>query len=259
MPTALITGASGGIGLDLAKIFAKEKIDLVLVARSEDKLLKIKKDLETLSGIKVTIIAKDLSLPNSARDVYDNINEMYLSIDFLINNAGFGYWGTFTETRMEKELQMINLNIVALTHMTKLFAKDMVKRGSGRIMNVASVAAFIPGPFMAVYYATKAYVLSFSQALSEELKDKGVTVTTLCPGPTITGFEDTAELHDSKLFKLLRPVPSNKVAEFGYKAFMKGKRVAIHGLSNRMMIFYLRFIPGFLVLKMVKFIQGKQK
>jgi short-subunit dehydrogenase len=257
MSTALITGASGGIGLELAKIFAKEKIDLVLVARSEDKLLKIKNDFETLSGIKVTVIAKDLSLPDAPKEIYDNLKEMELSIDILINNAGFGYWGSFTETKIEKELQMLNLNINALTYLTKLFAKDMVNQGNGKIMNVASVAAFMPGPFMAVYYATKSYVLSFSQALAEELTNKGVTVTTLCPGPTKTGFENTAELNESKLFKTFKPVPSYKVAEFGFKALMKGKRVAVYGLSNKIMIFFLRFAPNILILKMVKSIQGK--
>ncbi len=257
MSTALITGASGGIGLDLAKLFAKDKIDLVLVARSEDKLIKIKNDLENLSGIKVTVLVKDLSLPNSPLEIYDSINEMYLSIDYLVNNAGFGNWGAFADTKIEKELQMLNLNIIALTNLTKLFVKDMVKKGYGKILNVASTAAFQPGPLMAVYSATKSYVLSFSEAISEELKGTGVSITALCPGPTNTGFEIAAELTESKLFKTFKPANSFKVAELGYKAMMNGKRTAVYGVMNKLMVFFERFVPKFIILKTVKSIQSK--
>jgi short-subunit dehydrogenase len=257
MATALITGASNGIGLELAKIHASKGDDLVLVARNKQKLEELKSELESAYKVKVYTIGKDLSLPNAAKDVYDETTRQHISIDYLINNAGFGDFGMFAETDWNKELQMINLNITALTHFTKLYLQDMVKRRSGRIMNVASTAAFQPGPTMAVYFATKAYVLSFSEAVNNEVSDKGLTVTALCPGPTESGFQAAAALEDSKLFKGKNIPTSKTVAEFGYRAMMSGKTVAIHGLVNSILANFVRIMPRALVVKVTRKMQEK--
>lgn len=177
----------------------------------------------------------------------------------MINNAGFGDFGMFVETDWNKELQMINLNITTLTQFTKLYLQDMVKRGSGKIMNVASTAAFQSGPTMAVYYATKAYVLSFSEAVDNEVSDKGITVTTLCPGATESGFQAVAAMEESNLVKGKKLPTSKEVAEYGYKAMMKGKTVAIHGFMNWIMANSVRFTPRALVVKITRKIQDKAK
>lgn len=186
--SALITGATGGIGLELAKIHASKGDNLVLVARNKAKLEEIKLEFEALYHVKVMVIAKDLSKVNAAQEVYNQTTTEQIKIDFLINNAGFGDFGMFVETDWFKESEMIALNIVALTQLTKLYAQDMISNEFGRIMNVASIAAFLPGPKMAIYYATKAYVLSFSEAIANEMADQGVTVTTLCPAQQILGL-----------------------------------------------------------------------
>lgn len=255
--TALITGASNGIGLELAKVHASKGGDLVLVARNKAKLDELKDELESQYKIKVYTIGKDLSAKNSAQEVYDETTKQNLQIDYLINNAGFGNFGMFVETDWNKEEQMINLNITTLTQFTKLYVKDMVKRKSGKIMNVASTAAFQSGPTMAVYYATKAYVLSFSEALNNEVKDFGVTITTLCPGPTESGFQAAASLQESKLVKGKKLPTSKEVAEYGYTSMMKGKTVAIHGFMNWFMANSVRFVPRALVVKITRQIQDK--
>lgn len=255
--TALITGASSGIGLELAKIAASKGIDLVLVARDKPKLDKLKTTLEKHCGISVYVIGKDLSQPNSAQDVYNETTQRNIQIDYLINNAGFGDFGMFYETDLNKELQMINLNIATLTQFTKLYLIDMVKRKSGRIMNLASTAAFQPGPGMAVYYATKAYVLSFSEAIGNEVSDKGITITALCPGMTQSGFQAAARLEESKLVKGRKLPTSKEVAVYGFDAMMKGKPVAIHGFINGLMANSIRFIPRALVVKLARKIQEK--
>jgi short-subunit dehydrogenase len=257
MKTALITGASNGIGLELAKVHASNGDNLVLVARSKSKLDELKAELEKQYKISVHTIGKDLSAPNAALDVYMETTDKHIQIDYLINNAGFGDFGMFYETDWNKEAQMINLNMTALTQFTKLYVKDMVKRKSGKIMNVASMAAFQSGPTMAVYYATKAYVLSFSEAVDNEVRDKGVTITTLCPGPTESGFQAAANLEESKLFKGKKLPTSKEVAEYGYKAMMQGKTIAIHGLMNAIMAYAIRFVPRSLVVKLVRKVQEK--
>jgi uncharacterized protein len=254
---ALITGASNGIGLELAREFAKHRIDLVLVARSETKLKEIASDLTTRHGIHVLVIAADLSKPDAAQEIYRRILEEKLFIGYLVNNAGFGNYGRFSETSWKKEESMIALNITALTQLCKLFIQPMKENRRGRIMNVASVAAFLPGPLMAVYYATKAFVLSFSEALSNEVKEDGITVTALCPGPTASGFEDAADLNDSKLFKGKSLPGAQEVAQFGYTAMMKGKRVAVHGLMNRLQVFFIKFAPRSQVVKVVRMMSEK--
>ena len=188
-------------------------------------------------------------MTNAAQEIYDETNKQNIQVDYLINNAGFGDFGMFVETDWNKELQMINLNITTLTHFTKLYLHDMVSRRSGKIMNVASTAAFQSGPTMAVYCATKAYVLSFTEALSNELRDKGITVTALCPGATETGFQVAGGMEESELFKGKKLPTAIEVAEYGYTSMIKGKSVAIHGIMNYIMANSIRFIPRSMVLK----------
>ena len=257
--TALITGASNGIGLELAKVHASKGGDLVLVARNKTKLNELKAELESQFKVSVYTIGKDLSANNSAQEVYDETTKQNIQIDYLINNAGFGDFGMFAETEWNKELQMINLNITTLTQFTKLYLQDMVKRKSGKIMNVASTAAFQSGPTMAVYYATKAYVLSFSEAVDNEVSGKGVTVTTLCPGPTESGFQAAAAMEESNLVKGKKLPTAKEVAEYGYSSMMKGKTVAIHGMMNWIMANSVRFTPRALVVKLTRKIQDKAK
>jgi short-subunit dehydrogenase len=259
MATALITGASNGIGLELAKVHASKGGDLVLVARNKAKLDELKTTLENEYKVNVYTIGKDLSATNAANEVYDETTRQHIQIDYLINNAGFGEFGLFTETDWNKELQMINLNITTLTAFTKLYLQDMVKRRSGKIMNVASTAAFQSGPTMAVYYATKAYVLSFSEAVNNEVSDKGVTITTLCPGATESGFQAAAAMEESRLVKGRKLPSSKEVAQYGYAAMMKGKTVAIHGLMNWILANSVRFTPRSIVVKITRKIQDKAK
>lgn len=255
--TALITGASNGIGLELAKIHAKNSDNLVLVARSKDKLEELKADLEKQYKVTIYIIAKDLSLPNSAQDIFEEVKKQNITVNYLVNNAGFGDFGMFAETDWKKEEQMINLNITTLTQFTKLFLQDMIKNGGGKIMNVASTAAFQSGPTMAVYYATKAYVLSFSEAIDNEVRPQGVTVTALCPGATESGFQAVAKMEESKLVKGRKLPTSKEVAEYGYKAMMRGKTVAIHGTMNYILANSVRFMPRAWVVKVTRMIQDK--
>ncbi len=250
--TVLITGASGGIGYEFAHIFAEHKYNLVLVARNESRLLEIKEEISTKYGVNVNIFAKDLSVISGIDEIYNSLNNENISINVLINNAGFGEFGFFKDIDWTKEQQMINLNILALTYLTKLFMKDMISAGEGKILNLASTAAFQPGPLMAVYFATKAYVLSFSEAIANELKGTGVTVTALCPGPTESGFAKAASAQETKLFKNKRIPSSKEVALFGFNALMKGKTVVIHGLLNKIMAFSIRLTPRKLVTMIVR-------
>ena len=256
MKTALITGASSGIGYELAKIHAAKGGNLVLVARNKAKLDELKVELEKQFNISVYTIGKDLSIVDAALEVYNETSEKGIQIDYLINNAGFGDFGMFAETEWEKELQMINLNITALTHFTKLYLKDMLKRKSGKIMNVASTAAFVPGPTMAVYCATKPYVLSFSEAVDNEVKEFGVTVTALCPGATETGFMKAASAENSNLFKGKKLPSAKEVAIYGYEAMLKGKPVAIHGFVNQALAFFVRLMPRKLVVAVSRKVIG---
>lgn len=256
MTTALITGASSGIGLEFAKIFAARNSNLVLVARSAGKLNELSAQLVKEYGITVRVVAADLSRMDEVQQVYDICEQEGIIIDYLVNNAGFGDFGFFIENDWNKTEQMIDLNIKSLTKLCRLFAPAMAARKSGRILNVASTAAFQPGPTMAVYYATKSYVLFLSEALSNELKDSGVTVTCLCPGATESGFQSAAAMEESALVKGKKLPAAAEVALFGYKAMMKGKLTVIHGVMNYLMANSVRFTPRAWVLPIVRKVQG---
>lgn len=257
--TVLITGASGGIGYELAKCFAREGYVLVLVARSGDRLLEIKKEFEQRYGVFVKVIEKDLSNVSAPQEIFEALQKDSHVIDFLVNNAAFGNHGFFVETDLRSELEMIQLNIASLTSLTKLFLKSMVERRSGRILNVSSTAAFQPGPLMAVYYASKAYVLSFSEALANELKGTGVSVTTLCPGPTRTGFQKRAAVQGIKLMNGGFAMDAGAVARDGYRAMMNGRPLVISGVKNRVIAFLVRFAPRNWATAIVRAIQDRKK
>ena len=252
---ALITGASRGIGLELAKECARHGHDVVLVARHQDALEAAAGLIEGKYNVRAIVVRADLSDPAAPSEIFAAMIAQQIEVHMLINNAGFGLGGEFLETDLEREVDMIQVNVTALTRLTKLFLPPMVKRRSGRVMNVASTAAFQPGPLMAVYYATKAYVLSFSEAIAEELRNTGVTVTALCPGATATGFAETAQISNTRLFQKLGVANPVDVARYGYKAMMRGDRVAIPGWRDKLMIQSERFAPRTLVTAIARKVQ----
>ena len=225
--TALITGASNGIGLELARIHAKRGGDLVLVARSQDKLNQLADELRAQHhDIQITVIAQDLAMPHAAQSVFAQTEQLGIQVDILINNAGIGGHGRFFERELAKEQQMIQLNITTLTELTHLYLQGMVARRSGKILNVSSTASFMPGPLQAVYYATKAYVTSFSQAVAEEVREFGISVTALCPGAVDTGFMEAGDLQGVKVLENAKSAQS--VAKCGYQAMLDGELVAFN-------------------------------
>ncbi len=243
--TALITGASSGIGYELAKVIAKDGHDLVLVARTQKKLEELAKALQTTFKIKVTVLPKDLNLPNAAQEIYQELKSKGIGIDMLVNNAGLGTHGKFTQTDAAQDAQMMQVNIVALTELTKAFTPDMVAQKWGRIMNVASIASFMSSPNMAIYAATKAYVLSFSEAINEELRGTGVSVTALCPGVTQTNFFETAHVSQENInrFGSLVVQSAEEVAKSGYQALKAQKTVHITGLVNNLSVNSMQWVP----------------
>jgi len=229
--TALITGASAGIGAALAREFAKDKINLILVARREQSMKTLAEELSAEYNINVSVIALDLSLPGSAIELYKKVQSLRVTVEYLINNAGFGDLGEFADSDLQKQEDMINLNILTLTKLTRLYAAEMKTRTSGSILNVASDAAFRPGPMMSVYFATKHFVLAFSEAIAEELRPYGVRVSALCPGATQSEFGEVAGFGPPQENS---PFPTSKeVAEFGYRQMKKGEVVSVHGEGNR--------------------------
>ena len=254
---ALITGASGGIGYDLAKMAGADGRNLILVARSAKKLNALAVELRKNNDTEVVTIAVDLSDEKGVNKLLDEIASQNLKVEILVNNAGFGDFGDFSKADLSKNMEMIRLNIGALTQLTHAIMQQMLGSGKGRIMNVASTAAFLPGPGMAVYYASKAYVLSFSEALARELKGSGVTVTTLCPGPTDTSFATAAGLGKSLMHRMLPPATSAEVAKAGYKAMMKGKTIEIPGFMNKLTALTPRFTPRSIVRNMIYGIHKK--
>ena len=252
---ALVTGASSGIGLELATLLAQDRHDLVLVARNRERLEAIGRGLTEEFGVAVTVLACDLVRPEAPAEIARHLEERRLSVDILLNNAGSGVYGPFTETPIPKELEMIQVNVAAPTHLTKLLLRGMRERGRGRILNVASTAAFQPGPLMAVYYATKAYVLSFSEAIANELSGSGITVTALCPGPTLTEFQKAAGVEQTRLFHSPLVMKPADVARIGYEGMMRGKRLVIPGLGNLALVEAVRFSPRRLVTAIARRIQ----
>jgi short-subunit dehydrogenase len=261
--TALITGGSGGIGAELARLFARDGWDLVLVARSREGLEKVGQELAQKHGIASHVIPADLADPAAPQAIFDAVQALGVQVDALVNNAGFGLMGSFVDTggeaptELARELEMLQVNVVALTHLSKLFLPAMVKRGRGYLLNVASTAAFQPGPLMAVYYASKAYVLSFSEALSVELAGTGVTATVLCPGATRTEFQAAANMEDSRLFRGGHVMTAAEVAEQGYNAMRAGKSSVITGAMNRVMAAGTRFLPRRVTARLAKMAQAR--
>jgi hypothetical protein len=240
---ALITGASGGIGEDLARLVAAGGRDVILLARSAPKLQALADELSRAHKISATVLAVDLSAPGAADEVARTLAERGVAIDVLINNAGFGTHGEFAGEDPAEQSRMLQVNVVALTMLTRLLLPGMIERRRGRVLNVASTAAFQPGPLMAVYYASKAYVLSLSLALSEETAATGVTITCLCPGPTRTGFQERAQMGKSRLFGVARVMPSADVARAGYDAMMNGRALIVSGVANKIGAQSMRFVP----------------
>jgi hypothetical protein len=238
--TALITGASSGIGHEFAEQLAQKGYNLVVVARRENLLLDLARKH---TDVKVTVYPKDLTADNAVEDLFKFISEQYIPISLLINNAGFGDYNRFDQADIGKLQNMINLNIKVLTDLTYYFGRQMIRRKEGYILNVASTAAFQPGPMMAVYFATKSYVLSFSEAIAYEWKSEGVVVSALCPGPTESEFFDHAEMKDSKMMKTIKLPSSKEVAEFGLKQLFSKNTVAVHGFFNKLLVFVGRFAP----------------
>ena len=249
--TALITGATSGLGYEFVQLLAKDGYDLIVVARNELQLLKIEEEFPNLN---VTPISKDLSKSGAVKEIIEELKDKELQVDVLINNAGFGLLGKFDELNGEQQIQMIQLNITALTELTHAILPQMKQRNSGKIMNVASTAAFQPGPMMAVYYATKAYVLSFSEALVEELAGTGVSVTTLCPGATKTNFGSVANVEKTKMFS--NAMNASTVATIGYQGMQQGKRVVITGNANKIGATAAKFLPRSAAAKIAKYVAG---
>ncbi len=256
--TALVTGASSGIGLELATLLARNRHDLVVVARSRERLEAIARGLTEEFGVSVAILALDLARPETPAAIARELGDRGLAVDILVNNAGFGVFGPFAQTPLTRELEMIEVNVAAPTQLTKLLLPGMLERRRGRILNVASTAAFQPGPLMAVYYATKAYVLSFTEALANELDGSGVTVTALCPGPTITEFQKQAGVAQSRLRSIL-VMDAPQVARAGYEGMMRGRRLVIPGAGNRFFVEALRVTPRRLVTAIARRIQESKK
>ena len=252
--TALITGASFGIGLEFARIFAREGYNLVVVARTADKLRQVAAELEKAHGTRSLILAADLTEPGAPAYVLDQTTRAGISVEVLVNNAGFGQYGLFAENDLEECLRQIQLNVTSLTHLTRLYLPEMIARKSGRILNVASTAAFQPGPLMAVYFATKAYVLHLSEALANEVSGTGVTVSCLCPGPTTTEFQKRARMEGIRLTKF-GTMDALTVAEDGYRGLMAGKPVVISGFKNWLLAESIRFSPRKLVTAIARKIQ----
>jgi uncharacterized protein len=247
MKTALITGASEGIGFEFAKIFAQNGINLILVARNETRLKEIAKQF-SINKIDCKIYSKDLSNIDNAKYIYDDLKSQNISVDYLVNNAGFGINDNYVKIDWQREIEMFNLNMITLAYFTKVFAQDMVSRNFGRILNLGSTGSFQPGPYMAGYCATKAFVLSLSEAINYELKGTNVSVSTLCPGVTDTKFHSVAQTGNTILSKVFSHAQPDNVAKYGFKIMMKGKSLGIHGLLNRLIVFSNRFSSRILII-----------
>jgi len=255
--TALITGASSGLGYELCKQFAQDNINIILVARNETRLKKLGEELERDYGISITLIPIDLSIPDAAKQLHSRVQEKGLSIDYLVNNAGIGFYGQFCESAPNANLEMINLNILTLVQLTRFFLPEMIEKGWGRILNVASLAAYQPGgPGAAVYYASKSFVLSFNRALSVELKGTGVTATALCPGAMNTGFEIKGGFSPTRLYRYLTSNPKTN-AKIGYRAMQKGEMAVVPGMLNKLLAIAGELPPRQIALFVNKFLLSR--
>jgi len=250
----LVTGASSGIGRELAKLFAAAGSDLVLVARREDELSNLADELRAVHAVTARVLPADLSQPGAAAAICGVLESSGVDVDVLVNNAGFGAHGTVAELSLERQLQMMQVNMTSLVELSRRLLPGMMERGWGGILNVASTAAFQPGPHMAVYYATKAFVLHFSEALAQELVKTEIKVTCLAPGPVATGFAATAGVEESVLFKVA-VLDARKVARAGYRGLGRGKAVVVPGLRNKLLVLALRFTPRSVVRRIVARIQ----
>jgi hypothetical protein len=259
--TALVTGASGGIGETIARQLAARNHDLIVVARSKDKLEALAAELRQKHGVAATVIALDLSTPTAAHDIMRELEARNLKVDVLVNNAGFADFGEFATSDPVKQEQMLHLNITTLTMLTRFLLPGMTERKFGRVLNVASTAAFMPGPLMSVYYASKAYVLSFSEAIAEELIGTGVSVTALCPGPVETGFQARAAMEDSKLLQgslnRMSRLSAEEVSSIGLNALERGGRVVIPGFMNQLQALLPRLLPRAIIPGIVKNAQAR--
>ena len=255
---ALVTGAASGLGYELALLLARDQYDLILVDIDPETLENAKTLIREKFQVNIILITKDLSIPNVAQEVFDEVGNA--PIDVLINNAGFGIYGTFSNTDWDRESDMLNLHVMTTTHLTKLVLKGMLERGSGKILNMSSLAAFQPGPYMSLYYASKSYILSFSEAIANELKGTGVTVTALCPGQTKTSFQDVVSegnCSENKIsFNMGCP---EEVAKYGYAAMQKGKTVAIPGVFNKFLSKLPRFVNRKTATAVIRKIQEKNR
>lgn len=254
--TVLITGASSGIGLSFSKIFAREGYSLILVSRDEKKLQTVKQELEQQTNQKIYILAKDLSLASAPREVFDEVQKLEIPINVLVNNAGWGDYGAFAQSNLDKQLNMIDLNIRTLTELTHLFLPMIHAQKVGYVLNVSSILGFVPGPFMSVYAATKAYVLSFSEAIREELRGSSVSVTALCPGQTATNFFKRTLEESKEPFESMG-MNSDEVAEIGYRAMIQGKSLVVTGIKNKVFTFLPRLLPRQLVTRITRWIITK--
>jgi short-subunit dehydrogenase len=259
--TALITGASSGIGYELARRFARDRTDLVLVARDEARLNQISGELRAGFGVSVSAIQADLSTGSAPTEIYRKTQHASIAVDYLVNNAGFGFGGSFLDTDLQRELNMMQVNMVSLVYLTKLYLAGMRERGSGGILNVASTAAFQPGPFMAIYYASKAFVLSFTEGLAEELRGTNLIATALCPGPTATDFARRARIEKTRLMtsRTLTMMSAAEVADIGYRAFLKGKALVIPGYRNKVLAQAIRVSPRALVRRIARLLQEEDE
>jgi short-subunit dehydrogenase len=250
--TVLITGASSGIGLELAKCFAADKSKLILVARNTDALATLAAELRLEQGIEVHVLTADLSLPETPKRIFSELSAQKISVDVLVNNAGFGLQGEFAKLSLSRQLEILQVNIFALTELTGLFLPGMIQRKRGGVLNVGSVAGFLPGPNMAIYYATKAFVLSFTEAIAEELVASGLKISVLCPGPTETNFGKVARGDQKRKIQSAK-MSAQAVAEYGYKKFRAGKIVVVPGLQNKILSRAPRILPRKFVRRISKF------
>lgn len=256
MAYALVTGATGGIGRELAQLLARDGHDLVLTARSAERLDALCSQIEAQHGVRAIAVAADLSAEDGARTLFDRVQELGLDVDVLVNNAGFGDWTGFLDGDWERQRAMMRVNMVSLAELSYRFGRLMRMRGHGRMLNIASVAATMGGPYMAMYFASKAFVRSLGEALAVELRGTGVTVTTVCPGPTATGFEQAARMHGLNFFTMTRPASAASVARFAYARMMRGRTLACHGMTAKLGVAAEHLLPRALTRHLAAFMNG---